>query len=256
MKAGIIAPIAMLEKYATQSDYHLVLAHLVHESVEYREFYKARSDAGDFITLDNSLIELGHPMPLPALLEAAELVGASEIILPDRFADLSGTLAVTFASYHTLVNMGMLGRYKLMVVPQGNDALSWLYCYWLFSNTPHFDTIGIAKHTETFCKGGRPALLHALIRLEARSPKEHHLLGVWSSPLEVFECSRSFGWLRSVDTSLPVLAGLHGIQFPDPLRGITFERPAKPLDFKATEDPHHKITERNVRLYLRWAQGG
>jgi len=256
MQAAVIAPTALLERYASLTNYHLVLAHLVLGNKTYREFYKTRAAQGDFITVDNSLIELGKPMPLKEVIEAAKLVDAQEIILPDFFRNCAATLKVTVEAYKEVLASPDFTRFKLMAVPQGSSALSWFYCYWVFSQIAGIDTLGIAKHTETFCKGGRPALLGALVATESRAfMKEHHLLGCWSDPTEVRKVSQRFKWLRSVDTSIAVLAGLEGKPFPDPIKGIGFERPEKPLNFDATEDPYPDITMRNVQLYIRWATG-
>jgi len=256
MKAAIIAPTAMLERYSTLTDTHLALAHLVLSNKTYREFYKGRAAKGDFVTVDNSLIELGEPLPLEDVIRAAKMIDAQEIVLPDVFANCVETLKVTMAAYREIVASPDLTRFKWMAVPQGRNALGWFYSYWVFSKLPEITTIGIAKHTERFSKGGRPALLGALATTESLAvEKAHHLLGCWSNPTEVLKCSKRFRWLRSVDSSIAVLAGLEGKPFPDPIRGIEFERPEKPMDFDAVDDPHPNITMRNVKLFIRWSRG-
>jgi len=56
---GFIVPTMWLEQFATFSNYHLVLAHMIRDDPKYLEFYRRRSREGDFITLDNSSYELG-----------------------------------------------------------------------------------------------------------------------------------------------------------------------------------------------------
>ena len=50
-----ITPTAYLEKYASQSNNHLCLAHIVDRDPVYADFYKKMSDRGDLVIMDNSV---------------------------------------------------------------------------------------------------------------------------------------------------------------------------------------------------------
>lgn len=80
MNFCIITPIAGLERYATLSKTHLLLAHLKQE--EYWEFYKHRREAGDFIILDNGAYE-GQMSP-SRLLDRIRYVRPNVVALPDH----------------------------------------------------------------------------------------------------------------------------------------------------------------------------
>ena len=85
MKIAFIPSIHTLETDNTA--YHLALTHLVLKYSEYAEFYKKKREQGDFVILDNSLIELGKAASLHKVLEAAKIINPSEIVLPDVFND-------------------------------------------------------------------------------------------------------------------------------------------------------------------------
>lgn len=88
MKLAFICPVAHLWDIAVYSNYHLVLAHMVVADESYREFYLARSQAGDYITLDNSSYEMGDNVYTPGeLVEIALSVGAKEVMAPEVYRD-------------------------------------------------------------------------------------------------------------------------------------------------------------------------
>lgn len=83
-----IAPVSYLP-FVRQYPTHLLLAHLVEENAEYREFYAnlKRENPNVFYHLDNSAFEMfkrGEPMyDSNKLLKMAEKVGANSIVMSD-----------------------------------------------------------------------------------------------------------------------------------------------------------------------------
>jgi len=264
MKAAVIAPIPLLEKYATQSDFHMVLAHLVLESKEYAAFYRSRGELGDYLLLDNGVAEKGVPLPMEDIAAAANRVGANEIVLPDTLYDADRTLLGAAEALLWLKEEGLLGKYKLMAVPQGRTPPEWFRCFGAFAAQPAVSTLGISKFTNSLVPprngrlGGREAIVDALdlLGLIVRG-KSYHLLGVHSDPLEILRCSQRYPWIRSVDSCIALLSGQHGVRFPDPLRGAEpYARPTEEFDFYSDSDPYPEIVAENVRLYLDWARRG
>ena len=95
-----IFPIPNIEMEQKQT-MHMFLTHLVESSPEYR---KAAIEAPGYKILDNSLIELGGAVDLKRILEAAEVIHADEIILPDVFQKGPETLEVVAQSIEYLKN--------------------------------------------------------------------------------------------------------------------------------------------------------
>lgn len=69
-------------------DYHLLLAHdVIQNPKEYSEVYGDITQKGGLIIMDNSLIELGHPVDADTLAEACHIVGARYAVMPDVLDD-------------------------------------------------------------------------------------------------------------------------------------------------------------------------
>lgn len=252
MKFAVICPIPMLQDYATVSTYHMALTHLVAQSVNYTQFYKRRSNAGDYVMLDNSLIELGKSVTMEDVLRAAEAIQANEIVLPDVYKSHEGTVkAVEDALYKYPKE---LKKYKLMAVCHGSDPSDWLSCHNHLVSIPEINTIGIPKVASTFSQFnnmGRVRLCSTMEQNGLRSKKkEYHLLGVWNNPWPEIQQLSTLKWIRGVDTVLPVLMGIKGIAFDQ--HGLAIDRPVSAVDFESCLNPHPDIIERNIFKMLKW----
>jgi len=254
MRVAIIAPIPHLE-VARLSDFHLVLAHLVLENEHYAQFYRERSDDGDYIILDNGAAELGKSVDMDRLLEAADIVGPNEIVIPD----------VLYNFYATVDNLKTYGPWlrerlpgvKLMAVPQGKTLGEWLWCWDEFCHTPEVDVIGLSKFMCSpkgalrECKGGRGFLTRALDLLLKESPKPHHALGVWGQLSELYEL-RQRSWVRSVDTSFASICAQQGVEIPIDVWGFT--KPVQSLDFHS-DAGNRNLHCLNARRFLNFVAG-
>ncbi len=76
-------PTPHLERLSKQTELDFALAHAVLKDKTYRRFYKTRDFKRELI-LDNSMHELGHPLPLEQLGKAARQVDASYVVAPDQ----------------------------------------------------------------------------------------------------------------------------------------------------------------------------
>lgn len=253
MQVAIIAPIPLLYKYAIRSKYHMALAHLVLENLDYANFYRERSAAGEYVILDNSIIELGEAVSIDIILEAAARIKAHEIILPDVYRDGMGTLNAIDRVFHH--DAEKLKGYKLMAVPQGKTMSDWLYCYKkILRNFPQIDVIGIPKSTSMFEDDtiGRDNLVqHLYSHGFVKYDKEYHLLGVHNNPAEILVSSRH-KWIRGVDTCLPVLCGQLGVSF-HPKKGMLIDRPSNKPDFYNGTDLFPGLIDRNLKCMMAWS---
>ena len=219
------------------------------------QFYREASERGEYVILDNSIIELGQPMATDELLRAIDLIHPTEFVCQDYPRDPATTHFWAMEKGAELKK-----RYpdmKLMVVPQwgqGKVFEDWWASFLWLRNLPFIDTIGLPK----FIRGGRGV---AAQRLEQdpmlRLDKEFHLLGTWGNPVEVRDMTR-YKWIRGVDSKAPVRFGQYGIALHPAvgLLGGTALRDAVPaLDFNNPDDPMPSITDHNVVTYLIWARG-
>ncbi len=162
-----------------------------------------------FTIIDNQhvttdLKSTGTTVGLGQLLEAALVLEADEVVLPDVLGDASATLR----HLNQYASNEKLFRYRKMFVPQGKTVMDWIECMraGVQSHGEKFQTIGIPKSLEQLGSETRTALLKYI-------PKEYdiHMLGIYAT---FSEMSNGLDWrrVRSWDTSLPIAAAQVPIQ--------------------------------------------
>ena len=215
MKVAIIAPIPHL-KYTQLGTMHMALAHLVLKSSAYSQFYKNESM---FKILDNGTFE-GEPIPFEKVLTIAELINAQEIVLPDIMYDSKQTVQLADNTMGLLMKKGLLTKYRWLGVVQGRTEEEWWDCFHYFNHHPHISTIGINKLSTPLAFGGTTAnaRLHVTKYLEeegyVKQNKAYHLLG--GSYEIVREVHSHPSWVRSIDSSAPIIYGGKGISLTRP----------------------------------------
>ncbi len=268
MKFANIVPTAFLQAYGTLTDYHLALAHLVldPDNSDYASFMRNRSDRGDFVILDNSLIELGHAMPIADMVRAAAICCVSEIVLPDAFMDGESTVKlvkqalIELKENHLEKTWNAKLPFRCMAVVQGINMASWFDC---LDEILHMDncitTIGIPKNINMFVEDsgvGRTYVLHKIVEKEYHLKYpwiQWHMLGVWDNPIELQEASR-FRWIRGCDTSIAWTCAQLGLAF-DSLEGLYMPRPKEAvINFDTTIDRFPMLTSHNIMTMLRWSK--
>jgi len=115
MNLSMEIPTPHLEYFSRLCEQDFALAQLVLDDKTYAKFYRDQSDKGRRVYLDNGFHEMGHPLSVSSVLEAATLIDASVVICPDKFGDRK----FTYEGYKEMVTAG--GPFPLAVVLQGND---------------------------------------------------------------------------------------------------------------------------------------
>lgn len=187
-------------------DMHMYLTHMVEK---YPIYVATAQVARGYKILDNSLIELGGAVDLERVLNAAKVINADEIILPDVFQDGPATVKAVRESLQYLTDKwpNRDWPFKLMAVAQGRDKEEWYECYQELLEMPDVDVIGIPKVLAKMHPGGRPHFVNELCDL---GRKPHHLLGLWYSMTELQEY-RDLEMIRSCDTVLLGYMAKHGM---------------------------------------------
>lgn len=141
-----VVPIQIANAYKEAGmlgNYHLLLAHDVVENIpDYMEVYQ---DPTNFIIMDNSVIELGHPIGLEDMKTACLAVGAAVAVLPDELLQKNATLEATnkaLDAWQVLWDLGLSG----MAVPQGETYDEWLECAEQMLLDSRIGYIGIPKN--------------------------------------------------------------------------------------------------------------
>lgn len=212
MKYSPIAPIKLLQQIHQAGylgGYVLVLAHdILDHPDEYRELLVSlRIEKGDdevFVILDNSLIELGYPMPPKDLRRAAVIVGANCLILPDVLGNAVKTVDLGWRFYHDTKKHAALHDIPLMAVPQGKTVEEHVLCARLLRQIPNVHYWGIPRNVANVFES------RALEPLERELGYGKHFNGVTN--VHMLGMSRNF----QDDIACARLPGVMGIDSANP----------------------------------------
>lgn len=212
MKLALECRTDMLEMVQPFSDFDFVLAHKVLEDKGYLEYYKDSGNAIKFV--DNSVNEQGMPESVERVKKAFEAVGGTYLVAPDYIGDAEKTIQAYKEGKKIFAKEEILNE-RLVGVIQGStfeDAFGCLREYGTGIICIPYDLCS-QKTDPPWLMGLRRALFIAHI------PRDQgylvHLLGFNS--LEEFFWYQTNPMVASIDTGVPVLLGLLGLDILDPL---------------------------------------
>ena len=248
MKISHELPLSLMHNAYKWNDYDYCLPHLIDHYDQYRTFFqKSRLDKR-FIIMDNGLFE-GVVHTTEDLLEKINLVRPNIFIVPDAWNDANTTL-VNAKSWMINFKENLPEGVNLMAVCQGKDIGELITTYQTLVDIGYthiaFNHSSIAYQNEytgmdhlKASMYGRMEFIRRLVQSGAiRKTHYHHLLGC-SLPQEFM----SYGdWLfiKSVDTSNPILVGAEGIRYAD--SGLTF-KPNEKLEHYFEKDLNGQIED-------------
>ena len=257
----IIAPTAYLDQYATQSNTHLVLAHLVDHDDAYADFYRQRSNNSDFLIMDCSAFELGQSYDPDKLIELGHKCKANVIVLPDYpFEQSQKTIDAAIKWNNKIKDAG----FKTMFVPQSRkgDIEDWISGYKWAAENNDIDVIGMSIL-------GIPNMLSHISPLFARVvatqmlqsigifcySKHHHYLGLTTSPNIEIPSLLNMNALNTCDSSNPVWFGVQGLKYNTTLDSFlpVAKRFVPEVDFdkpNTTKQHIHDVIQHNLDITL------
>ena len=196
----------LLEMVQPFADFDFILAHKVLGDEKYADWYK---ESGKVKFVDNSVNELGEPLPIDKMKEAFEKVGGAYVVAPDYISDAEKTIA----SYTECIKAFPENRVVGVIQgPTFTDALECLKAYGKGIIAVPYDLCS-QKIDPPWLMGLRRCLFVSNI------PKDQgilvHLLGFNS--LEEFFWYQNSPIIMSIDTGVPILLGLEGLDILDPL---------------------------------------
>lgn len=236
----------------------MLLTHRVLTDRGYANYYESLQDT--YKILDNSLMEnRGVAMSVEDVFRAAVRVKAHEVVLPDVFRGYHATRGAILDALFWLAEQDPqgVGSFNLAGVVQGSTPAQLMSCFsWLW-DLNYLHTIHIPKVVDTIWPLGRMAFLQFLERegYLADQHKAVHLLGIWTSPTELYYLSEFK--IRSVDTALPAQAAIQGIRFPTYGWVSKEAKPRRPEDFfdVARSPEIADILEYNLHVIDAYANG-
>jgi hypothetical protein len=235
MKVSHELPIDLLHKSYEWNDYDYCLPHLIDKYEKYRLFFqKARLDKR-FIIMDNGLFE-GVTHTIDDLFDKIWMIHPAIFIVPDAWNDSTTTLR---NAKHWVLNhkSDLPVETNLMAVCQGESIGELISTYQTLVDLGYkhiaFNHSSIAytnyypNHKKIFGQMyGRIELIRRLMETDTvRTDVYHHLLGC-SLPQEIIAYTK-FDWIKSIDTSNPIIVGSEGVRYGD--NGIEF-KPTKKIE--------------------------
>jgi hypothetical protein len=259
-----IAPVKCLQRVADY-DVHLLLAHLIEDNKEYRDFYinLKQTNPSVFYHLDNSAFEMfkrGEPMyPSDKLIEMGKLVGADSIVLTDypkepwqKTVESAVKLMPTFrrAGFMTFFCPqselgdieGLMSSFKWAIEEDDINfiGVSILAC-------PIGMGINEGSHSSSSGRDDGYRLQRYLSRLmifrelEKRGLlvqndtfKRFHCLGMTDGPREIDLLREYHDYIFSWDSSAAIWHGIQQIRFDDSPTGLRNGKCEKEVDFNCS----------------------
>ena len=236
MKISHELPLSLMQYAYRWNDYDYCLPHLLDKYDQYRTFFqKARLDKR-FIMMDNGLFE-GVVHTTEDLIDKINLIQPDIFVVPDAWND-SNTTLVNAKSWMINYKSSLPKKTKLMAVCQGKDMTELTTTYQTlvdlgfthiafnhssiayqeyFYSTTGADTIYTSLEMAMY---GRMEFIRRLVANGVIVKHlYHHLLGC-SLPQE-FMSYDDWDFIRSVDTSNPILVGAEGERYTN--SGMTWK---------------------------------
>lgn len=274
-----ISPTAFVKRYTVTNGAHLILAHLVEEDPEYRDFY-ANLDDGKYKIMDNSAFEmfkLGRPMyDSSKLIEMGKACKADCIVLTDYPKEPADR---TIDAAKTLIPSFKEAGFDTFFVPQSElgDMVGYINSVEWALNHRDIDLIGLSilgcpiacRVDETTFDGGKRneafrmqrylSRLEVFRQLERRNllnkdaRKRFHCLGMVDGPKEIDLLREYHDYIFSWDSSAAVWAGMNDVLFDDSPTGLINGKFEKEVDFATRAEHNSLYVNVNIQIINKMA---
>ena len=218
-------PINLLDKGYLWNDYDYLLPHLLDEHTSYKEYFLKARQHGRFIIMDNGLFE-GVEHTQQDLIEKINLIKPDIFVVPDEWNNM--TVTYRNAKYWINVIKEQLPKEtNLMVVMQGytlgdfmnlyNQCASLGYTHFAFNHSSqYYQNDGYHPNPLINQMMNRVYVISRLYKEKIIHDSHYiHLLGC-SLPQEMtYYKNNIFPFIKSVDTSNPVIVGALGSKYED-----------------------------------------
>ena len=249
------SPISMLPVSLGYNDYDYALVHLFETHPEYYKFFKDSLKNGREVLLDNSIFELGTAFDSNKFYNYILDLKPTYYVVPDVLEDTNGTIE-SFTRWVNEHNLEPIKHIPKIGVVQGTTFSELAECYSFMATNADYVAIsfdysyyqitGLGTNKLQRQKSGRIKLIKDLVDAGIwDKSKPHHLLGC-SLPDEFrsymggdYTYSAERLNIRSLDTSNPVVAGMHNIRY---INGIGL---VDKLSIKLCDLIDYKVTEEN-----------
>jgi hypothetical protein len=230
------------------NDYDYCLPHLVDQYDQYRLYFQKAKLDKRFIIMDNGLFE-GVEHTTEDLLSKINLIRPNIFIVPDAWNDSTTTL-VNAKSWINNYKPELPEGIELMAVCQGKDLheltttyqtlldLGYRHIAFNHSSIAYQEMYPDNKGLKASMYGRMEFIRQLVVTNTIDKSAYHHLLGA-SLPQE-YMCYSDWDFIKSGDTSNPILVGAEGVRYGD--GGIDW-KPKHKLEHYFEEDLSGKVED-------------
>lgn len=184
----------------------MCLTHLIKKYPEYTNLVKSRP-YDCYVILDNSMVEFGDSISLQDILNAANEVGANEIVLRGVYSNGPKTIQRIKEDIEYLRSHSLTDKYNIMAVCHGENAEDFKATFEYINSIPEITCIGIP---EGLCRWLPSRSRVELASIFSNTSKDIHFLGSWFSLKELIEIPGLLRLkIRSCSTCLPSYYAIH-----------------------------------------------
>ena len=248
MKISHELPLGLMHHGYEWNDYDYCLPHLIDKYDQYRLYFQRARIAKRFIIMDNGLFE-GVTHTTEDLLNKINLIRPNIFIVPDAWNDSSATLrnAKEWINNH---KQYLPEGVELMAVCQGQDLVTLTFTYQTLldlgykhiafnhSSCAYMEMYHGLEPLKRQMYGRMEFIRHLVMNNVIDKNAYHHLLGC-SLPQE-FMSYKDWTFIKSVDTSNPILVGAEGERYTD--SGLNW-KPKEKLEHYFEKDLSGKIED-------------
>lgn len=257
----IMAPIKYLELFSLKGDMLFALPHISDSSKEYNRFYQRNNK---YKILDSGVIELGKPYSFEKIVQVAKRLKVNEIAIPDYLHNAKKTIESARNVSKLYKEMNISDEFNLMGIAQGTTVDEWLNCFEELITMDEVSVIGIGIYSvkrvfssitnRSDCLSNRMKCVELLVKKNLiPKGKNIHLLGL-GDPIElVYQKQHPF--VRSCDTTRPIIYGLHGIRYTNEGFIPCEEYKGKKMDYFMDINPeYHANILQNIEVIKELAK--
>ena len=265
LKISHEAPLSLMRDVRAITDYDYALVHLFEDEKngpEYFRFFQESKLMGREVILDNSIFELGEAFDSKKYAEWILKLHPTYYILPDVLDNGKKTIE---SAQNFFKGFGTYNGIKVIGVAQGNTFLDLMSCFQWMNDDPRIDKIAVSfnyKLYEEVCPHkdklyswmyGRQWFMKIIARDFPNCKPVHCLGSALPQEVEYYKTSPKFGFIESIDTSNPVIHGLHNQTYN--MYGLDHKESIKMIELFETEKPSLetlRMIYSNIRTFKRY----
>jgi hypothetical protein len=257
MKISHEAPLCLLDYVKSYNDYDYCLPHLLDKEPKYLEFFIKSKNEGRCIMMDNSLHELGESYDKNRLIYWVKYLEPDYFFVPDVWENYKKSIT----NAKEWIEIEIPNKTKKIFVVQGSSFYEAVLCVKGYKDlgcnnmafsygSSHYNAMCPHPNLDLGKAIGRLSFINILYDDKLITDENYiHLLGA-SVPQE-FSWYKGMNFIKSLDTSNPVMSSLSGIKYN--IAGL-FKKPIVNMNnsfYIQKENINLDLLKHNLKLFRK-----